>query len=181
MDFLKNNPRFSFAYGGIRFEHLAYKAEQTQDGNKLTTVYTFSDGLRITNVAVHQGGAYEWVNWLENTADTPTQVISNLWDCDVTLPLAYEDPTGWVAQLPDTAEMTQFIMPQGSIWHYDEFSVDVTDLSHNRFANQLRVGETIERRAFEGLSSGGYAPFFNIHKQGRGYVVAIGWTGQWHC
>ena len=181
MDFLKNNPRFSFTYGGKAFAQLSFTTEQTLDGNKLTTVYTFADGLRITNVAVRQGDAYEWVNWLENTAEMPTQIISDLWDCDIILPLGVEDPTGWVAQLPDTKEMTQFIMPQGSVWHYDEFSVDVNDLSHNRFANQLRVGETIERRAFEGLSSGGNAPFFNVHKQGKGYIVAIGWTGQWHC
>ena len=181
MDFLKNTPRFRFTYGGRAFAQLPYTTEQTCDANKLTTVYTFADGLRITNIAVRQGDAYEWVNWLENTADAPTQLISDLWDCDVTLPLGFEDPTGWVAQLPDPAEMTQFIMPQGSVWHYDEFSVDVTDLSRNRFANQLRVGETMERSAFEGLSSGGNAPFFNVHKQGKGYIVAIGWTGQWHC
>ena len=181
MEFLKNNIRFSFTYGETAFEHLKYSTKQRQEGNKITTVYTFSDGLRITNVASYQGGAYEWVNWLENTAKKPTQILSELWDCDVTLPLGFEDPTGWVAQLPDTSEMTQFIMPQGSVWHYDEFSVDVTDLSRNRFTNQLRVGEVVERKAFEGLSSGGNAPFFNVHKQGKGYIVAIGWTGQWHC
>ena len=89
MDFLKNNPRFSFSYGGKVFAQMTYTMEQTCDANKITTVYTFPDGLRITNVTRRQGGAYEWVNWLENTAETPTQILSELWDCDVTLPLPY--------------------------------------------------------------------------------------------
>ena len=88
MDLLKNSPRFRFTYGKIPFEQLQYTSEKTQEDNKLTTVYTFADGLRITNVAAKKGGAYEWVNWLENTADTPTQLISDLWDCDVALPMA---------------------------------------------------------------------------------------------
>ena len=25
------------------------------------------------------------------------------------------------------------------------------------------------------------APFFNISKNGSGYILAIGWTGQWNC
>ena len=38
MDFLKDNPRFSFTYGKKAFEQLEYTTEQTQDGDKLITV-----------------------------------------------------------------------------------------------------------------------------------------------
>ena len=35
--------------------------------------------------------------------------------------------------------------------------------------------------ATRGLSSDNNAPFFNVHKNGKGYIFAIGWTGQWTC
>lgn len=173
--------KLSFCYNGKPFDQTDIQTERILNGNQQITVYRFPDGLKVTNVFKKTGDAYEWANWFENTAKHNSGVISQLWDCDVVLPMAFEDPTGWTAQLPDPDEMTMFLMPQGSIWHYDEFSTDAHDLSRNRYTNQLRVGEEIVRNAFEGLSSGGNAPFFNIHKQGKGYICAIGWTGQWHC
>lgn len=35
--------------------------------------------------------------------------------------------------------------------------------------------------ASNGRSSENNAPFFNIHKKGKGYIFAIGWSGQWNC
>ena len=72
MEFLKNQIRFHFLYNGIPFTEHNYTVTQTETANTLTTVYTFCDGLRITNIAKKHGDAYEWVNMLENISDKQT-------------------------------------------------------------------------------------------------------------
>lgn len=181
MEFLKNTRLFDFLYGDKSFWELPCQKEQTVSGNVLTTVYALPDGLKITNIATRYENAYEWVNYFENTGSAPTEILSDLWDCKVTLPMPHEDPMGWTADLPDTKTMTKIYAPQGSVWEYNEFSDFPDRSSHNRFVGHLAPGEHKAYSAFEGLSSGGQAPFFNVHKDGAGYIFAIGWTGQWHC
>lgn len=47
--------------------------------------------------------------------------------------------------------------------------------------NHIYPGVKKHYSASGGRSSENSAPFFNIHKNGRGYIFAIGWTGQWNC
>lgn len=105
MEFLKNNRRLDFLYGDKPFKELSCEKQQTQAGNVLTTVYILPDGLKITNVAIKYENAYQWVNYWENTGAAPTEIISDLWDCKITLPLPHEDPLGWMpvgmAQIPN--------------------------------------------------------------------------------
>ena len=74
MEFLKNNRLFDFIYGGKTFDECEFKVTQKQDGNTVTTVYDFADGLKVTNIAkkYENFGAYEWVNYFENTSSKPT-------------------------------------------------------------------------------------------------------------
>ena len=119
MEFLQSNRLFDFTYGDKSFWDLSYTKNQTQDGNVLTTVYTLPGGLQITNIAKKVANTYHWVNYFENTGDAPTEMISQLWDCKVTLPLCHEDPLGWTPVLPDTEKMTKIYAPKGSVWGYD--------------------------------------------------------------
>lgn len=52
----------------------------------------FFGGLKITNVAkkYEKFGVYEWVNYFENISAEPTEIISDLWDCDCVLLMKYE-------------------------------------------------------------------------------------------
>ena len=181
MDFLRENRLLDFTYGEKLFSELPCKVERKEAGNVLTTVYTLPDGLTVTNVATKYENAYHWINFWENTGDAPTEIISELWDAKVTLPLPYEEPLGWTPVLPDTEKMTKIYAPKGSVWGYDEFSDFPETISHNHYTGHLAPGESKAYSAYEGLSSGGQAPFFNVHKDGSGYIFAIGWTGQWHC
>ncbi len=45
----------------------------------------------------------------------------------------------------------------------------------------MSVGRIKKYSASGGRSSENAAPFFNIHKNGKGYICAIGWSGQWNC
>lgn len=181
MDFLKSNRRFDFLYGGKPFSKLDFNTVQEENGNVLTTTYLFPDGLKITNVAAKHGEAYEWLNWLENISDKPTEIISELWDACVTLPLPHEDPLANTAFLPNTKKMTTVYAPTGSTWEFDEFCSFPEQNRSNRFKGHLPPRESKFYSASGGRSSEQNAPFFNVHKSGKGYVFAIGWTGQWNC
>ena len=184
MEFLKNNKRFSFKLGGMNAWDSDYKSEVTSIGNEVTTVYQFGGGIKITNVAkkYDKYDAYEWVNYIENISDKPSEIISDLWDCDCTLPLKYEENRKWgEAYFPDTKTATKVYAPIGSVWSKTDFSCDVDAIRDAGRINHIYPGDTKEYSASGGRSSEERAPFFNVHKDGEGYILALGWTGQWKC
>ena len=93
MKFLKDNTRFDFLYNGKKFSECDFSVAVEENGNELVTVYTFSDGLKITNIAkkIDKFGSYEWVNWFENIGNKATGIISELWDASFALPLGFEE------------------------------------------------------------------------------------------
>ncbi len=183
MDFLKNNRRFSFLYGGKEFWKTGFAVHTEQNGEEYRTVYTLPDGLTVTNVARRYGnyGAYEWVNWLENTGSGPSEIVSELWDCKCEIPFEpdAEPPTPLV--LPDRSRSMLVYAPTGSAWRWNEFYCDMDEFSTAMFENCFFPGQKKAFRPEGGRSSDHQAPFFNIHKQGQGVIFAIGWTGQWSC
>lgn len=183
MEFLKKSRLFSFLYDGKEPDECNFRVSESEDGDTLTRVYEFEDGLKITNTArkIGEFGAYEWVNKLENTSDKPTGLITRLCDCDITLPLEHEEPKKYQAYLPDAATATKVYAPSGSMWKYDEFYCNVDEMICNNRQNHIYVGDTKEYTTDTGRSSDTRAPFFNIHKNGKGIIFAIGWTGKWRC
>lgn len=181
MDFLKNNRRIDFLYSGIPFFEHEYKLEQVQIEDSLTTKYIFADGLVVTNIATKKGDAYEWVNWFENTSDKPTGVISQLYDACVTLPMPLEKALRWTAYQPEIDDITMVYAPAGSNWRFDEFASFADRKDRNKYLGHLSPTNSKEFSSTGGRSSEGNAPFFNVHKDGKGYIFAIGWTGQWNC
>lgn len=183
MDFLKTNRRFSFKIGENNAWDTDYKTEVREEGERLTTVYYFANGLKVTNVAQkhEKYGAYEWVNYFENTAETPSEIISELWDCDCALPMEHEDTWKRNAYSPERKTATKIYAPTGSTWQAKEFYCNIDELSTEQRLNHILPGETKQYAASNGRSSEARAPFFNIHKNGKGYVFAIGWSGQWNC
>lgn len=183
MDFLRNNKRFSAKLANRNIWDLEYKSQTAETGNTLTTTYYFESGLKITNIAkkYEKFGAYEWVNYIENTSDEPTDIISELWDCNCTLPLEHEDPKKWEAYFPDINTATKVFAPTGSTWTKDEFYCNADEFIEHCLVNHLYPDTTKSYTASGGRSSENNAPFFNVHKNGKGYIFAIGWTGQWAC
>jgi len=183
MNFLKDNKRFSFKLDGVNIWETEYTSEVEEKENEVTTVYYFKDGIKVTNVAKKYGDfdAYEWVNYLENTSDVPTGIISELWDCDCTLPMEFEDVRRWTAVQPDVAKTTKIYAPSGSPCSKEELTLDADYIVLNRRQNHLFAGETMTYAPKEGFSSHSQAPFFNVHKDGKGYIFAVGWSGQWNA
>ena len=170
MDFLKNNRRFDFLYGDTPFSKLECQVMQTEGENELTTVYSFADGLKITNMATIHGDAYEWVNWFENTSDKPTDIISELYDACISLPLPREEPLGRNAYKPEFDDITTIYAPTGSTWSHDEFCSFADRVDKRGFAGHLSVGKSKTFTTSGGRSSEQNAPFFNVHKDGKGYI-----------
>ncbi|MBE6931022.1 MAG: hypothetical protein E7463_12175 [Ruminococcaceae bacterium] len=183
MELLKNHRKFSFIYDGKTLEECKYSIRQTEQDQVLTTVYTFSDGLVVTNIArkYEKYGAYEWVNYFENTGNVPTGIVSCLYDCDITLPFAHQVSRRGTVNLPDADEVTKIIWPTGSDWSKDEFSSNVDEMRESRRPQYLPVDGVRKYSSKGGRSSNGKAPFFNVHKAGTGVIGAIGWSGQWNC
>ncbi|MBQ4629932.1 MAG: alpha-galactosidase [Clostridia bacterium] len=183
MDFLKNNKRFSFLHGGKNIWDTEYKTEISEKDDALSAEYYFDGGLKITNIAkkYEKYDAWEWINYIENISDKPTAIISELWDCNVTLPVEHENHKKWEAYFPDAKTATKIYAPTGSIWTTDEFYCDADALKGNTRINHIYPCETKSYSASGGRSSEDNAPFFNVYKNGKGYIFAIGWTGQWNC
>lgn len=183
MDFLKSHPRFSFKLDGVPMHQLSYTVKESFCEDRLVTEYIFQGNLKITNIArkYEKHGAYEWVNYIENISDENTGILTELYDCDVTLPISYEDPLRWQAWQPSIIEATKIYSPSGSTWEKKEFYCDVDELVGNKRINHIYPNNTKSYCASGGRSSEKKAPFFNIHKNGEGYIFAVGWTGQWHA
>ena len=86
---------------------------------------------------------------------------------------------GGEAYFPDTKTATKVYAPIGSVWSKTEFSCDVDTIRAAGRINHIYPGDTKEYSASGGRSSEERAPFFNVHKDGEGYILALGWTGQW--
>lgn len=181
MNLLKKQKCFDFIYGGTSFSNLDYETTHIENGNILTTIYSFADGLKITNTITKHGDAYECVNWFENVSDTPTKIISELYDGYITLPLAHEEPVEWTTIRPAFDDITTVYAPTGSTCNFKDFCSYATQIKDSQFFGHIPPGETKQYAASGGRSSEQSAPFFNIHKNGKGYIFAIGWTGQWNC
>ena len=181
MKSILSQKRFDFCYADIPFSDLTYTINQTQTAESLTTVYTLADGLQITNILTWYGDACEWVNWFENTSDQPSSIISQLQDACVTLPMAHEEFFSRQAWQQEFENVTQIFSPSGSDWAYDEFACYPHRMDDVRFIGQAAPNRSRRYATSGGRSSEKNAPFFNIHFQGKGYIAAIGWSGQWNC
>ena len=181
MEFLRKNHRFDLMYGGKAFAEHPYAMTQEEIAGELVTTYLLPDGLKITNKARKLGDAYEWVNWLENTSDTETAVLSDLFDCAVSLPMPLEEEHFVSGYRAEFHEVTTVYTPAGSNWGYDDFACFADRKKYDVFEGHLPVNTSKTYACFDGCSSDRQSPFFNVHKDGVGYFFAIGWSGQWNC
>lgn len=175
--------RLSLNYGGKPFlDSLLRKTESDHDGIR-TTVYELVGGLKITSTlrSFPDHSACELLNVFENTGAEDTPLLSDLWDCDVTLPLHHAEPLRASAYLADPDTTTRLYAPSGSTWSFDEFSVDVDQVVGGRRIHHIHPNETQRFAPSGGRSSDGQAPFFAVEDHGTTYTLAVGWTGQWNA
>lgn len=183
MDYSLFDKRFSFRYGDRSCFDLSPVKEHGESGNTVTDTYIFDGALRVTSALTlyPEYSACRWVNTFENISSEPTEIISELWDCDIFLPLPHDEKRKRTAFLPADDEVTKIISAAGSDWSAEEFSCDADRLYETKYENHIAVGETRKYACTGGRSSEHTAPFFNIHSGSFGIVFAVGWSGQWNA
>ncbi len=169
-------PCFSLNFNGAPAILTAAPPVETKGGTYVTK-YEISASLRITReVTLYpEHDALRWVLWLENPSDRESGIVSDLRDCDVTLPLA----GGATISTLKSTSLTK-----------DEFSpasVGIDPGQTRRYKTYDGVSSQSCRLPFdknpgedEGFEHGGF-PFFDVNAQAQGYILAIGWTGQWNA
>ena len=183
MAFTEDSQRFSFLYNGLSFWSLNPAVRTERRGDGLVSEYTLPDGLKATNILREypEFDAYEWVTWFENTGDAPSGILSEVYDCDIELPFAHDEPLRASAYIPDAEKDMKIYSPAGSVWKSDEFACNADEFFDNRYVRHIYPGNVRHYKCDGGRSSDGTAPFFNIFRQNQGVIFAIGWTGQWNC
>ncbi|MBS6833178.1 MAG: alpha-galactosidase, partial [Clostridiales bacterium] len=184
MEFLKKQNLFSFLYDGKSIWNCEVQKMVSENENEIITELALSDGLKVTNIAKkHSGNAYEWVNWFENTGSEPTKILSDIWDCDYVVPFEKDEKKGYTAYEADKDKVMKVYAPNGSNWKPYEFYADPDEVNGGNFLPyHLTPDQPHQSYApTGGRSSETRAPFFNIKREDKGVIFAIGWTGQWQC
>ena len=168
-------------YNGIPLLSLSIEKTMATSDDGEEKICRRVDGLQITTHFRHiaEFDAFEWQNTLENKSSKSGGLISDLWDCAVSLPLPHDDDRHYTAFLPRDEECAMLYSPNGSIWSEKEFFDEPELTVANHTAGMLFPGWKKRFTACGGRSSDGKAPFFNIHKGDAGYIIAVGWSGQW--
>ena len=200
MEFLKKTQKFNFLYDGKNFREYEYKKETKEDGNTLTETYLFNDGLKVINIAKKYSDfdAYEWVTWYENTGDEPTKILSDIKDSDSNFFFEKDPEYDWGSAVrPDSNKALRVYNPTGSHNSETDFQVYMDTSQYGRCFYHLYDHDEYYYKPVGGRSSNGEdahmygfdvracttegsAPFFNLNRQGKGIIFAVGWSGQWN-
>jgi alpha-galactosidase len=170
-------PRFSFNYRNKPFDLADAKVTPADYGR----LYEPGDGLRI-ELHIEEWPAYNaisWTLWFENTGDRDSGLISDIRDCDAAWCFAggsgegagTTGRTGQVAVFDTSgnASYESYLLAEKTV---SEFSV------HRKV---LPLGAAADYHPNGGRSASGQMPFFDVYARGRGLIVAVGWSGQWHA
>ena len=162
-------PGFSFRYDGVPFAELDKKTEALENG----VSYTLPDGLVLTSTLKRypEQRVFWWVNRWENPTDHDSSLVTELWDCDVTIPFD-PDPKPTRRDRQDTLEpkTLRVFETAGANVKQDDYSPSYT---------RLWEGDAFRSSCTDGRSGCGKLPYFDINRNEYGVVFSVGWTGQW--
>jgi len=116
-------------------------------------------GLLHTRRDYSDFNAIEVQTWAEGAADRDSPMLENLKAADL------------VAQFPTNSEL-MLRWNRGSHSQTQDFQP---------MSQVLREGQPVRLESFGGRSSDGVMPYFNLHDDAGGLIVAIGWSGDWKC
>ena len=167
-------PKFRFTYGEKEY---SFSAENSAK-------FEFESGVsvEVEAKAYHKFDAVEWVLWFENTSDKNSEIFSEINDCDTLLPLQYPEAKhpGYMPKKGDACVITMNGMVDGKYyWENDQISATEYGLNYeylDKSPNKTKCFANVCGRSSEGMM-----PFFDVTASGSGYIVAIGWTGDWRA
>lgn len=156
-------PRLSFTYNGLDLHSLKPEIRESAASFR----YRLPDGLEMeTSIESFDAyGVIRWINYWRNPTAHTSGLISELWDCDVTVPLGTDE------EKSPGVPVTVFAS-KGSNCAFDDFMIEPHTLDENGH---------YEARSKGGRSADGVLPFFDVNDGESGVMIAVGWTGQWEA
>ena len=169
---------FRLKYNGKRISSDEMAGRETKTG----LVYSLGDGVEITlkKQEYREFDAVEWVLYFENKSNEKCGILSDIEDCFVTLPLPVVAPVrqGYLPKEGNVAVTTMCGMIDGR-FYWENDSESAREYGLTREYLDKAPNKTKRFQNLGGRSSQGMMPFFDLEGGGDGYVMAIGWTGDW--
>ena len=114
-----------------------------------------------------------WVNSWHNPTDHDSGRITDLYDCDITVPFDPDPPrTRRNRQSTWEPDMLRLWITEGA---------NISDTDHRLIPHRLWAGDSHHAHCEAGRSGYGTAPFFDVERRGHGILLAVGWSGQWQA
>ena len=174
-----DTPMFSFKYAGRDFGELNVVKKKKElpllkGLSKFYEIeYLVEDELTITQtVSVFDNNrAVHWVLHFENKTSQKTQLLSDINDCDITIPLA-NGASKYVPGFSIPEDMPAIYSANGSNTRRDDYFPK---------KDYIFDGGKLNYAPLRGRSSDGILPFFDLNRKKEGVMLTIGWTGQWNA
>lgn len=152
-----------WAFAGVSFGQPPLSRIDLSDQYRLginplnTTVDT--PGLVHTHRDYPDFDAREVQSWAEGPVDRESPIFENIKAAD------------FVVRFPKGTDLT-LRWNRGSHAETNDFQP---------MSETLQIGKSVRLESFGGRSSDGVMPYFNLHDDVGGLIVAIGWSGDWKC
>ena len=162
---------FSLLYGGEKFK----SASDVQNEKNISKIYhTAEKGLKVTQVIerFEQFDAERQTLYFENTGSEDTPILSDIKDCDILLPLK-ENHIPTDGRKIDESLCSTLWVTKGANDTNEDFSHKAYSLCYYGMEKKLKNNQ--------GRSSDGLMPYFDVNLADEGYIIAIGWSGQWNA
>ena len=179
---------FSFVYDGKSsqdFLHnwkLEREISDELDGKVLRTLtFTEPNGqLQVVSTAIDYVD-YPFVEWtlnFKNLSETDTPVIENIKPIDAIFGRDFFEQRPFSGWDPDCEEAKRWNQQHEFKLHYSIGSPCRADdyMPHELI---MSAGAKREFASDDGRPTGAYLPYFNLESLNRGWIVVLGWSGQW--
>ena len=165
---------FSFNYAGRNYTAADFENGKLKTDNQLL--------VSATKVEYEEFDAYESLLWFENTGDSDSRVISDIKDCDVVFPFEIDKtkrkPWGYIPDKNDLCVISMNGMVEAErYWENDAICTSEFMFNYDYLCKLPDGKKSFENRG--GRSSDRFMPIFDITVNDGGYILAIGWTGDW--
>ena len=173
-------PQFSFLYNGERITSVSL----TPRVSGSDYIYAIDDRLTVTAHLTEypESDACHWVLSFENRGQENTAVIADILDCDALLPLDPPAPPR-PGFMPKPGSLCVISM-NGCVFGKQQYDSDDRASAEEFGLCHVYLDVRGQRRSCSfanvgGRSSTGTMPFFDVTASGAGYIVAVGWSGDW--
>ena len=167
---------FSFNYAGKKYTADDFKGDNLKIDNQFT--------VSVSKIEYNEHDAFESLLWFENTGLFDSAVVSDINDCDMFFSFEIDKtkrkPWGYIPDKNDLCVISMNGMVEADRY-WENAAECATEFAFNYdYLCKLPGG----KKSFEcrgGRSSDRFMPFFDVTVNDAGYIIAIGWTGDWRA